>query len=237
MNQLRIITIAMAALFFLSSVPMTKPVQVTAESEIIVTTGNITDFIWSSDGTQVAYVVSPVGQLWGDLWIGNWDGTGVANLHLLYSAIEVGALEDWQGDWLLLRKRHENDNPEEYYGRSELWKIRDNGTELTQVTFTYTTGIRTEWWNTAYTNRGTAGWGRFIPGTDLVYFSAHDGNGWWKAYTCNADGTDQWRLISGSTYSFTIGMSPTGNKLVWGTSGYWNAPTTLISSNVDGTGK
>ena len=238
MKHLKIITIVIAALFSLSTIAMTTPVQVTAftESEIIIVTGNISDYIWSSDGTKVAYVVRPDGQSWGELWVGDWDGNGVTNLQLIYSEIEVGALEDWQGDWILLRIRHENDNPEEYYGRGELWKIRDNGTELTQITFTYTNGIRTEWWNTAYTNRGTAGWGRFIPGTDLVYFSAHDGNGWWKAHTCHADGSDQWKRISGSTYSFTIGMSPTGNKLVWGTSWYWNKPTTLLSSNIDGTG-
>ncbi|MBE0526754.1 MAG: hypothetical protein IH631_07415, partial [Candidatus Thorarchaeota archaeon] len=46
--------------------------------------------------------------------------------------------------------------------------------------------------------------------------------------------TDQWKLISGSTYSFTIGLSPTGNKLLWGHATYWNNPTTLYASNVDG---
>ena len=223
-------------LILLSIIIMMTPFQVVvaAESEIIVATGNISDYIWSSDGTRVAYVVRPDGQSWGELWVGDWNGYEVTNLQLLYSEIEVGGLEDWQGDWILLRIRHENDDPEEYYGRGELWKIRDNGTELTQITFTYTNGIKnTE--NGYYYFRGSAGWGRFIPGTDLVYFSAHNGNGWWKAYTCSADGSDQWKRISGSTFSFTIGMSPTGNKLVWGTSWYWDEPTTFLSSNIDGT--
>lgn len=237
LKHTRTTAVTITVLILLSMIFVMTPIQVVvaAESEIIVATGNISDYIWSSDGTRVAYVVRPDGQSWGELWVGDWNGYEVTNLQLLYSEIEAGALLDWQGDWILLRIRHENDDPEEYYGRGELWKIRDNGTELTQITFTYTNGIRTEWWNTYYTNRGTVGWGRFIPGTDLVYFSAHDGNGWWKAYTCHADGSDQWKRISGSTYSFTIGMSPTGNKLVWGTSSYWNEPTTLLSSNIDGT--
>ncbi len=236
LKHTRITAATIAVLILLSMIFVMTPIQVVvaAESEIIVATGNISDYIWSSDGTRVAYVVRPDGQSWGELWVGDWNGYEVTNLQLLYSEIEAGGLEDWQDDWILLRIRHENEDPEEYYGRGELWKIRDNGTELTQITFTYTNGIKnTE--NGYYYFRGSAGWGRFIPGTDLVYFSAHDGNGWWKAYTCHADGSDQWKRISGSTFSFTIGMSPTGNKLVWGTSSYWDEPTTLLSSNIDGT--
>ena len=235
--KLRIISVIIASILLSNVVGMIPPIQVDAftESEMIVASGNITDYIWSSDGTQVAYVLCPEGQSWGNLWVGDWNGNELINLQLIYSEIEAGGLDDWQGDWLLFRIRHENDVPEEYYGRGELWKIRDNGTELTQITFTYTNGIKnTE--NGYYYFRGSAGYGRFIPGTDLVYFSAHDGNGWWKAYTCNANGTDKWNRISVSTFSFTIGMSPTGNKLVWGSSSYWDRPTTLYSSNIDGTG-
>ena len=131
-------------------------------------------------------------------------------------------------------RQNQDGTPPTYYGRNELWKVRFNGENLTQITFTYTNGIRTVWWNKAYTNRGTAAWGRFILGTDLVYFTAHNGNGWYKAYTCKNDGTDQWNLISGNKYAFTKSMSPTGNKLVWGHASYWNNPTTLYAINVDG---
>lgn len=243
MNQsrfelIRSVVAVITALFLLTMVFPMAPVDAAghAGGGTVVATGNITDFIWSSDGTRVAYVECPDGQSWGELWVGDWDGRAVKNLQSIYSEIESTALEDWQGDWILFRPRHENGDPTEYYGRGELWKMRDDGTDLTQITFTYTNGIRTEWWNTYYTNRGTAGWGRFVPGSDLVYFSAHDGNGWWQAHTCKADGSDQWKLISVDTFSFTIGMSPTGNKLVWGTSWYYNEPTTLMASNVDGTG-
>lgn len=203
------------------------------EVDIIVDEGNITDHLWSSDGTKVAYIKCPDGQFWGTLWTAEWNGKEVTNRQLIYTEAEYNGLEDWQGDWILFRMRHENNLPGVYYGRGELWKMRDDGTELTQITFTYTDGIRTEWWNHAYDNIGTAGWGRFIPGTDLVYFSAHDGNGWWRPIVCNNDGTDGWYSV-GPGYSFTICMSPTGNKLVWGTASYWDNPTTLYSANVDG---
>ncbi|MFX1538612.1 MAG: TolB family protein, partial [Promethearchaeota archaeon] len=118
----------------------------------------------------------------------------------------------------------------------ELWKIRDDGTDLTQVTFTNTNGIRTTWSNLAYKNMGTASNGRFIPGTDLIVFSAHNGNGWYRLFVCNADGTDDWYRVS-NEYSFLWSMSPTVNKLVWGHAGYWNYPTTLYSSDVNGSNK
>jgi len=228
----------LAALLILSivlaAVAPARAATTSVENEVIVASGNIADYIWSSDGSKIAYVKCPEGQPWGELWIGDWDGYGVTNLQLLHSEIEAGGLEDWQGDWILFRIRNQTELPDEYYGRGELWKMRDDGTDLTQITFTYLNGIRTEWSNPYYENIGTAQWGRFIPGTDLVYFTAHDGNGWWKAYTCHANGTDGWKMISLSTYSFTIGMSPTGNKLLWGTAVYYDQPTTLMASNVNG---
>jgi hypothetical protein len=237
-KQIRAIASFFSALFIISTILLVSPVHVDAAGsiEVGVAFGHISDYIWSSDGTQVAFIKYAEGESWGDLWVGNWDGYGVTSLHVICSEIEVNALEDWQDDWILLRIRQENELPDEYYGRGELWKIRSDGTDLTQVTFTYTNGIRTVWSVPAYNNTGTARWGRFIPGTDLVYFQAHDGNGWWKSYTCFANGTDGWQLISGSAYAFTIGMSPIGNKLLWGTATYYNQPTTLMASNVNGSG-
>jgi hypothetical protein len=236
-KQIQTVAVVLTTLFFFSMVFVIKSVEAETsdESEVIITTGNISDYIWSSDGNKLAYVKYLDGQSWGELWVADWNGYEATNPQMIYSEIEVNALEDWQGEWILIRIRQENELPGDYYGRGELWKIRADGTALTQITFTYTDGIRTQWWNTHYNNIGTARWGRFIPGTDLVYFTAHDGNGWWKAYTCLANGTDQWDLISGSTFSFTIGMSPTGNKLLWGTASYYDQPTTLMASNVNGT--
>ena len=71
----------------------------------------------------------------------------------------------------------------------------------------------------------------------LIYFRAHDGNGWWRAFVCNDDGTDNWQHRSYPEFAFRISMSPTGNKLLWGHATYWNNPTTLRASNVDGSGR
>jgi len=227
----------LTSLILLSAPFIPTPIDAASstESETIIAIGNISDYTWSLDGTQVAYVTHLENESWGELWIGDWDGTQLTNLQLVYSQVELSGLLDWQGDWILFQMRRENGVPEEYYGRGELWKIRANGTDLTQVTYTYTNGIKhTE--NGYYYFRGSAGWGKFLPGTNRVYFSAHDGNGWWQAYTCKADGTDEWQRVSGNSYSFTIGMSPKGNKLVYGTSWYWDQPTTLMSCNPDGSG-
>ncbi|MFX0208255.1 MAG: hypothetical protein ACFFDT_19880 [Candidatus Hodarchaeota archaeon] len=203
---------------------------------------NITEHIWSSDGKKIAYVVCPDDRdlLYSacELWVADWRWGRLRNKQLIYTGIEWFGLEDWKDDWILFMMRHEV-TPTAYnstHTTRELWKIRSDGTDLTQVTFTYTNGIRTIFWPGHYDYHGTVSGGRFIPGTDLIAFSAHDGNGWYKLYVCNDDGTDNWYRVS-SEYAFTWAMSPTGNKLVWGHAGYWNAPTTLYSADIDGSNK
>lgn len=242
LRKLKIRSAIIAVLLFFSVYFSLATNQVAAtafpETDIIVDEGNITDHLWSSDGTRVAYIKCPEGQYWGDLWIAEWNGKEITSKQMIYPEADSSGLEDWQGDWILFRIRRENNLPSYYYGRGELWKIRCDGTDLTQITFTYTDGIRTQWWNHAYDNIGTAGYGKFIPGTDLVYFSAHDGNGWWRPFVCNNDGTDDWYCVSDwdHPFSFVICISPTGNKLVWGNAWYWDAATeALMTSNPDGT--
>jgi len=199
--------------------------------------GPIYDHFWSPDGTKLAYIKTPAGQTWNcEIWIADKDPNSaqLINHQLIYTGTEAGGLVDWKGDWLLIKIQFEEGTPSSYYGRSELWKIRTDGTDLTQLTFTNTNGIRTTWSNSAYTNRGTVYVGYFIPGTNLIYFSAHNGNGWYKSFVCNDDGTDGWYHISNPDFSFSFGMSPTGNRLLWGHASYWNAPPTLRAANVDG---
>ena len=198
----------------------------------------ILDQIWSPDGTKLAYIKSPGGRTWDcELWVADKDPTSaqLINHQMIYSRAEYNGLLDWRDDWILFKIRYEDGTPSAYYGRDELWKIRSDGSYLTQVTFTFTNGIRyRDIWRP---NMGSASWGMFLPGTSLIYFRAHDGNGWWRAFVCNDDGTDNWQHRSYPDFAFRISMSPTGNKLLWGHATYWNNPTTLRASNVDGSGR
>ncbi|MFX0171152.1 MAG: hypothetical protein ACFE9L_04470 [Candidatus Hodarchaeota archaeon] len=239
--------LTLGILFLITSVSLIvgyKPIMGTWVFEDDPNDGkNITDYIWSPDGTKIAYLMCPDDRalLYGacELWIADWQYGCLMNDRLIYTGVEWSSLADWQGDWILFMMRKEV-TPSAYnstYATRELWKIKADGTGLTQVTFTMTNGIRTVFWPGHYDNVGTVASGLFIPGTNLVVFSAHDGNGWYRLYVCNADGTDSWYHISYPYFSFTWTMSPTGNKLLYGHAGYWNYPTTLFSSNVDGTGR
>ena len=160
----------------------------------------ITDHIWSPDGRNVAYIKVNEGENYGgEFWVAlkSSFGATLTRHRMIYKGCELVGLEDWKDDWILFLARWEGGTPSVNNGTDELWKIRDDGTDLTQITFTNTNKIRTEFWNTAYTNKGTVSWGRVIPGTDLIYFSAHNGNGWYKSFVFS-----RWKLsmLSQVTY-------------------------------------
>ena len=197
--------------------------------------GNITNHIWSPDGTKLAYVKSPLGQLWNlELWVAEKDpySANLSNHQLISSELDSwGGLCDWKDDWILYRIRREEGTPATYYGRNELWKIRYDGTGQTQVTFTQSNGIGPQ----GGTSGNTGGYsGYFIPGTNLIYFHANTGGGWPQTYVCNDDGTDGWYSISNPDNTWRFRVSPTGDRLFWGRATYFRNPTTFKSCNVDG---
>jgi Tol biopolymer transport system component len=213
-------------------------VIVTKDDQIPVSYADVTDQLWSPDGTSLAYIKSSDDRTYNcELWVADKspDSALLINHQLIYVGAEFNGLQDWRDDWILFKIRFEEGTPSAYYGRDELWKIRTDGSDLTQITFTYTNGIR--YLNMWRPNRGSLNWGRFIPGTSLIYFSAHNGNGWWRAFVCNDDGSDNWQHRSYPDYAFRISMSPTGNKLLWGHASSYYHPTILRASNVDGSGR
>lgn len=207
----------------------------------------LNDYIWSPDGKRIAYINGT--DRWDNqLWVADKAGfsTKLKNRQLIFTGVLSGVLLDWQGDWILFNFENEEwynipypgKFPSAYNGIRELWKIKYDGTELTQVTYTYSNGIypnsgRNDNW---YENVGTVAGGYFLPGTDLVVFSAHSGNGWYRLYTCTNDSSNpMWYNYLGG-YAFTWAMSPTGNKVTYGDASYWNDPTRLYSCNIDGSG-
>lgn len=201
---------------------------------------NCSGHMMSPDGTKIAYLKNQKLEYYNNsLWIADIlpNSAILVNHRLISNEVAYGGICDWKGDWILYKIQREEGTPSSYYGRDELWRIKCDGTNKTQVTFTYTNGIRTEWWNHAYDNRGTAYWGYFVPGTDKVYFYAHNGNGWYKSYVCNANGTDNWYHISNPDYTWRIAVSPTGNRLLWGRQIDFGYPTTYKSCNIDGSNR
>jgi len=190
-------------------------IQLNLSQGIEYTIPNVSDYLLSPDGTQVAYIKSPDGDRHNcELWVADKVGAELINHEMILDDAEYNGLDDWQGDWILYRIRREPGpfppldpwsgippagTPEEYYGRNELWKMKADGSENIQVTHTFYpgNGIKTTE-NGWYLNRGSVVWGRFIPETNLVYFHAHNGNGWYRTFVCKDDGT------SGTIYPIPI---------------------------------
>ena len=93
----KIVVVVIIGMFLsFGTVSASQPAHVPAsdDAETIVATGNISTFIWSSDGTRLAYVTYLDGQSWGALWVCDWDGHTATNPQLIYSEIEVNGLLD-----------------------------------------------------------------------------------------------------------------------------------------------
>lgn len=190
---------------------------------------NITGFVWSPDGQRIAFTKSPTGSTANcDLWVADRD---LRNANLIRSGVAAYGSLDWQGDWILFTPDLEEGLPSSYYGSGEYFKIHPDGTGETQLTYTFSNGIRTVFWDPDpwYKDIGTCSWARFVPGTGYLYFVAHDGNGWYSSYRCNADGSDGWVQVSEGN-AWRAAVSPLG-KLLYAHSLNYNTPVAIYSVN------
>jgi Tol biopolymer transport system component len=189
--------------------------------------------VWSPDSSRIAVVRCPAGQGWScDLIVADPDLT---HARIISKNVSSSGLSDWKGGWILFQKWTTDGQPSAYDRDGEYWKIRPDGRDLTQITFVYTNGIMTEFWNSSYANAGTARWARFVPGSGLVYFFANNGNGWYSTFVCNDDGTDQWQRISPASHGWSAAVSPGGGRLVYGDASNYNVDMNLTSVTVAGT--
>jgi Tol biopolymer transport system component len=152
MKKLKFLMVLCTTILILNPLLITKGVEGTTEKPnlTIFEESNITDYIWSSDGKRIAYITVPEGQSgYGELWIAfkHPNQARLLHKHLIYSGADCDSLFDYQGKWILFMIQNQDGTPSNYYGRNELWKIRFNGDNLTQITFTNTNGIRTTWSN------------------------------------------------------------------------------------------
>ena len=193
-------------------------------------------YCWSPDGSKIAFVSDSDSDDIFELWTINADGT---NLTQLYIGV-VNTNIDWYDVYILFTKRNYSAvPPSAYVGDHELWKVRSDGSEVIQITFTSTNGIDLHIWGENFT--GTVGFGRFSPDGSKVAFTAHHGNGWPDPYVCNSDGSDQYVVLydnlSGPPHCDDITWSSDGTAVLYTTASNWWPDHTIYSVDpITGTG-
>ena len=185
--------------------------------------------VWSPDGTKIAYISRPeTGGATGELHVLDL-ATGTVDI--IYDYVFYRVLH-WVGDYIAFVK-YENpshDTPGDY----EVWKIKEDGTGLQQITFTYTNGIDRHIWGDD--GAGTAADFALSPDGSKLAFVAHHGNGWFDPYVCNADGSDGYVLLQNLSHCAYIKWNANGSKVYYAAGSDYYPPQTMYRSNPDGSG-
>jgi len=201
---------------------------------VTISSANVGSYCWSPDGTRLAFmrhkIGNPTNSVVGELCVANADGSGVA---AIYSGACTFYSIDWRGDWILFIKYASSEQPSSYAGDCEAWKIRADGSGLTQLTFTHTDGIQKIF--TYYPTIGTVDTAYYLSDSKIA-FRAHNGNGWFRVYICNADGSDGYVCANSSVWSWGIGVIPSTGKVLYTSSGNWNQTYSMYICNADGSG-
>jgi len=183
--------------------------------------------VWSPDGTKIAYVSRPeAGGPTGELRVIDLT-TG--SVDIIYDYVFCRVLH-WVGDYIAFVKYEDpsHDTPGDY----EVWKIKEDGTGLQQLTFTRTNGIEQYIIN----GGGTAADFALSPDGSKLAFVAHHGNGWFDPYVCNADGSDGYVLLQNVSHCAYIKWNGDGSKVYYAAGSDYYPPQTMYRSNPDGSG-
>ena len=185
--------------------------------------------VWSPDGSKIAYISRPVGESIGELHVIDLT-TGCVDI--IYDYVHCYSTLHWVGDYIAFRKYEKPSKPHAP-GDGEVWKIKEDGTGLQQITFTYTNGIDRHIGGDD--GAGTVYYGFALsPDGSKLAFVAHQGNGWPDPYVCNADGSDGYVLLQNLSHCGYIRWNADGSKVYYAAGGDYYRPHTMYRSNPDG---
>ncbi|MBL7152302.1 MAG: PD40 domain-containing protein [Phycisphaerae bacterium] len=182
--------------------------------------------VWSPDGSKIAYVSCPEGEYIGELHVLD---LAAGSVDIIYDYVSWSRGLHWVGDYIAFLKREEPYVPGA--GDNDVWKIKEDGTGLQQITFTETNGI-----DRGNDGVGTTGVFALSPDGSKLAFVANHGNGWYDPYVCNADGSDGYVLLQNLPHCFYIKWNADGSKVYYAGGGDHHLPQTMYRSNPDGSG-
>lgn len=136
---------------------------------------------WSPDGTMIAWVNKEFGP--EDIWV---SGVGGGEPRRLTDGLENDQFPQWSPDnqWILFTRRVSDD-------RSDLWRVRADGTGLMPLTSGNHHDQNPEW----------------SPDGSAVAFVSNR-NGEFQIFLMNEDGSNQYQLTTGGGNSFNPSWSP-----------------------------
>jgi TolB protein len=132
---------------------------------------------WSPDGTQLVFVALNNHPTETNLYIANANGSGLRQLTTVDGFL---GQPDWSpdGQWIVFMRGAKGPHPvDDVYVQMDIWRIRPDGSGLTQLTDAYLRNMTPVW---------TA------DGQRIVFVSDRDGG--LRLYVMNADGSHQHRI-------------------------------------------
>lgn len=149
---------------------------------------------WSPDGQTIVFSTDRDDPDNAQLYIMNADGTNQRPFMDPVAADFIGARWSPDGSWLLFHSNQEVDGEP----RFEIYKVRVDGTEMTNLSDTPGNNFRPDW---------------SPDGARIVFVSERDGNR--ELYVMNADGSNQVRLTDNQADDNQPRWSPDGKSILF----------------------